>query len=84
MPSLFIVAAIEKIARQSVFGKKRRGIVLPMISVKSCQEKIWEEKVLVYLEKRKMRHNIKNRKIKLKNKKEKASAFETARNPGNF
>ena len=80
MPSLFIVAAIER-SQGSLYSEKATGIVLPMISVKSCQEKIWEEKVLVYLEKEDAAHIKIGNKLKIKGK---ASAFETARNPGNF
>ena len=44
-------------------------------------KKIWEEKVLAYLEKEDAAHIKIGNKLKIKGK---ASAFETARNPGNF
>ena len=50
----FYSGSDRKIARQSVFGKSD-GIVLPMISVKSCQEKYGKRKCLFIL-KKKMRH----------------------------
>ena len=51
---IFIVAAIER-SQGSLYSEKATGIVLPMISVKSCQEKYGKRKCLFIL-KKKMRH----------------------------
>ena len=45
----------ESVTQGSLYSEKATGIVLPMISVKSCQEKYGKRKCLFIL-KKKMRH----------------------------
>lgn len=76
----FYSGSDRKIARQSVFGKSD-GHRSSYDFSQELPRKIWEEKVLVYLEKEDAAHIKIGNKLKIKGK---ASAFETARNPGNF
>ena len=74
------MAAIER-SQGSLYSEKATGHRSSYDFSQELPRKIWEEKVLVYLEKEDAAHIKIGNKLKIKGK---ASAFETARNPGNF